>query len=59
MVVEDGKVKDSHYELLDVDPVKYPADQGMLRLVEQVSAPYKEELNTVVGSRRTRWCATT
>ena len=41
VVVEDGKVKESHYELLDVDPEKYPADQGMLDLVEQVSAPYK------------------
>jgi len=52
VVVEEGKVKDSHYELLDVDPEKYPADKGMLQLVEEVSAPYKEELSKVVGSTK-------
>ncbi|MBK6777664.1 MAG: 5'-nucleotidase C-terminal domain-containing protein [Flavobacteriales bacterium] len=52
VVVEDGKVKDSHYELLDVDPEKYPADKGMLQLVEEVSAPYKEQLSKVVGSTK-------
>ena len=52
VVVEDGQVKDSHYELLDVDPEKYPADKRMLALVEEVSAPYKEELAKVVGSTK-------
>ena len=52
VVVEDGQVKDSHYELLDVDPEKYPADPGMLALVEAVSAPYKETLSKVVGSTK-------
>ncbi len=52
VVIEDGKVKDSHYELLDVDPEKYPADKGMLQLVDEVSAPYKETLDKVVGSTK-------
>jgi 2',3'-cyclic-nucleotide 2'-phosphodiesterase (5'-nucleotidase family) len=52
VVVEDGKVKDSHYELLDVDPEKYPADKGMLALVDEVSAPYTEQLSKVVGSTK-------
>lgn len=52
VVVEDGKVKDSHYELLDVDPEKYPADKGMLQLVDEVSTPYKEQLSKVVGSTK-------
>ena len=52
VVVEAGKVKESHYELLDVDPEKYPADKGMLELVEQVSAPYRETLGKVVGSTK-------
>ena len=52
VVVEDGQVKDSHYELLDVDPEKYPADKRMLALVEEVSEPYKEELTKVVGSTK-------
>jgi sulfur-oxidizing protein SoxB len=46
------QVKESHYELLDVDPEKYPADKRMLALVEEVSAPYKEELAKVVGSTK-------
>lgn len=52
VVVENGKVKDSHYELLDVDPERYPADKKMLALVDEVSAPYTEELSKVVGSTK-------
>ncbi|MBL7955162.1 MAG: 5'-nucleotidase C-terminal domain-containing protein, partial [Flavobacteriales bacterium] len=52
VVVENGKVKDSHYELLDVDPERYPADKNMLALVDEVSAPYTEELSKVVGSTK-------
>lgn len=52
VVVENGAVKDSHYELLDVDPEKYPADPGMAALVEEMRAPYKARLDTVVGSTR-------
>lgn len=50
VVVENGAVKDSHYELLDVDPDTYPADPGMAALVEDMRAPYKARLDTVVGS---------
>ncbi len=52
MVIEDGKVKDSHYELLDVDPERYKADADMLQLVDEVSAPYQAELSKVVGSTK-------
>ncbi len=53
VVLEDGKVKDTHYELLEVDPEKYPADKATLDLVGQVSAPYRDRLRTVVGSTNT------
>jgi 2',3'-cyclic-nucleotide 2'-phosphodiesterase (5'-nucleotidase family) len=53
VVLEAGKVKDSHYELLEVDPEKYPADKATLDLVGQVSAPYRDRLRTVVGSTNT------
>jgi sulfur-oxidizing protein SoxB len=53
VIVEDGKVKDSRYELLDVDPEKYPADKPMLELVSRVSAPYREQLSRVVGHTNT------
>ena len=53
VILEDGKVKDTRYELLDVDPAKYPPDPGMLRSVETVSAPYKDRLSAVLGSTNT------
>jgi len=53
VILEDGKVKDSRYALLDADPEKYPADKGMLDLVTEVSAPYADRLRTVVGSTNT------
>jgi 2',3'-cyclic-nucleotide 2'-phosphodiesterase (5'-nucleotidase family) len=53
VILEDGKVKDSRYALLDADPEKYPADRGMLDLVAEVSAPYEDRLRTVVGRTNT------
>ena len=49
IVVEDGKVKDHNYQLLDVDPEKYKADEEMLALIKKLREPYREELNTVIG----------
>jgi sulfur-oxidizing protein SoxB len=62
VVVEDGKVKDSHYELLDVDPEKYPADKGMLAAggrgeralqggVEQSGRQHQEHLSALLRDR--------
>lgn len=53
IVIEDGKIKDENYYLLDVDPEKYPADEGMKKLVEKVSAPYANELNRIIGKTKT------
>jgi S-sulfosulfanyl-L-cysteine sulfohydrolase len=53
VVVENGRVQDSRYELLDVDPEKYPPDRATLELVNEVSAPYAARLRTVVGSTNT------
>lgn len=52
IVVENGRLKDTHYELLDVDPVKYKADEGMLKLIAEQRAPFAKELDTVVGSTK-------
>ncbi len=52
LVVEDGKVKDTHYELLDVDPEKYPADEGMLALIGEQRAPFAAQLDKVLGSTK-------
>ena len=53
IVIENGKIKDESYELLDVDPEKYKADEEMKQLVEQVREPYEKELKRVVGKTKT------
>ena len=53
VVVENGKIKDSNYQLLDVDPEKYKPDAEMAALVEKIRAPYKKELNKVIGKTKT------
>ncbi len=53
IVVENGIVKDHAYQLLDVDPILYKEDEEMKRLVENARAPYKKELNRVIGKTKT------
>lgn len=49
IVVEDGKIKDHYYELMDVDPTRYKPDAGMAALVDKTFEPYNKELKTVIG----------
>lgn len=51
--IEDGKIKNYQYQLLDVDPIKYPADKKLLQLIDEASAPFKKELSTVIGTTTT------
>lgn len=51
--IEDGKIKNYKYQLLDVDPIKYPADKKLLQLIDESSAPFKKELSTVIGTTTT------
>ncbi len=53
IVVENGIIKDQNYQLLDVDPEKYKPDPEMIALVEKVRAPFKKELDTVIGKTKT------
>ena len=53
LIVEGGKLKDAHYELLDVDPEKYHPDPEMLRKVEDARTPYAKEMDTVIGKTKT------
>ncbi|HET8810742.1 MAG TPA: bifunctional metallophosphatase/5'-nucleotidase [Flavobacteriaceae bacterium] len=45
----DGKLVGDDYDLLDVDPEIYPADQEIQALVDKAKAPYRENLETVIG----------
>ena len=51
--VENGKIKNYKYQLLDVDPVKYPADKKLQGQVDKASAPFKKDLSKVIGTTTT------
>jgi sulfur-oxidizing protein SoxB len=51
-VIENGKVKDRVYQLLDVDPEKYKPDSQMEALIEKERAPYKHILDEKIGSSK-------
>ena len=53
IVIENGKVKDEVYQLIDVDPEKYPEDEEMKHLVEKAKRPYKNLLKEVLGQTKT------
>lgn len=50
---ENGKLVSSNYELLDVDPFKYPADKEMQALVDIANKPFQNELQKVIGTSTT------
>ncbi|MCP1386296.1 bifunctional metallophosphatase/5'-nucleotidase [Runella salmonicolor] len=47
--VEDGKITGDSYELIEVDPKKYPAKKEVQELIEQIEKPYRTEINRVIG----------
>ena len=53
IVIENGKVKDHNYQLLDVDPLLYREDEEMKSLVSKTREPFKKDLDTVIGKTRT------
>lgn len=51
--VENGKMKSYKYQLLDVDPVKYPANKKLLAQINTAETPFKRELSKVIGTTTT------
>lgn len=51
--VVNGKMSSYQYNLLDVDPIKYPANQAVANLVEKIAAPYSKILTEKIGSTTT------
>ena len=49
ITVKEGKIDTYQYELIDVDPVKYPANKNVLALVQKAAAPYQDSLQKVIG----------
>lgn len=53
IVIEDGKIKEEAYELMEVDPEKYAADEEMVELLAKAHAPYNNEIKRVIGKTKT------
>ncbi|MCX7550355.1 bifunctional metallophosphatase/5'-nucleotidase [Xanthomarina sp. F2636L] len=49
----DGKLVRDDYDLIDVDPEVYPADESIQALVDEAKAPYKDHLETIIGYTNT------
>lgn len=47
--VQDGKITQHRYELLEVNPKKYKADKEVAALIGRVEAPYQSAIGKVVG----------
>jgi sulfur-oxidizing protein SoxB len=53
LIIENGKLVDTKYELLDVDPLKFPADKNMQVMIDKAFEPFKKEMQTVIGTSTT------
>lgn len=53
IVIEEGKVKEHNYQLLDVDPLVYKEDEEMKKLVKKTREPFEKELKRVIGKTKT------
>lgn len=49
ILVKDGQVTGTQYDLIEVDPKKFKADPLIQRLVTQIEAPHKAEIERVIG----------
>lgn len=51
--VKDGKITGERYELIEVDPKKYPAKKEIVQLIEALEKPHKKEIQKVLGYSKT------
>ncbi|MCU0359236.1 MAG: bifunctional metallophosphatase/5'-nucleotidase [Bacteroidia bacterium] len=51
--MDNGKLKNIHYQLLDVDPAKYAPDKAVQKLVDAAYEPFKKDLDVVIGTSKT------
>jgi sulfur-oxidizing protein SoxB len=52
IIIEDGKVKEHNYQLLDVDPDVYKEDEEMKMLIKKAREPFEKDLRTVIGKTK-------
>jgi S-sulfosulfanyl-L-cysteine sulfohydrolase len=53
LIVEGGVIKEEAYQLLEVDPEKYEADDEMLELIHNAYHPYRNEIKKIIGKTTT------
>ncbi|HEY9518384.1 MAG TPA: bifunctional metallophosphatase/5'-nucleotidase [Gemmatimonadales bacterium] len=53
LVLENGRVKEESYRLLEVDPARYPEDGEMRTMVAAAKAPWRRRLSQVIGRTTT------
>jgi len=53
IVIENGNVKEHNYQLLDVDPLRYKADEEMISLIKKTKEPFEKKLNRIIGKTKT------
>jgi sulfur-oxidizing protein SoxB len=52
LILENGKLKDFTYQLLDVDVEKFKADKKMTDLIASAYAPFKAKMDEVIGTSK-------
>jgi 2',3'-cyclic-nucleotide 2'-phosphodiesterase (5'-nucleotidase family) len=53
LVIENQKLKEFKYELLDVDPVKYKPNKELQKIIDDAIQPFKVDLEKVIGYSKT------
>jgi 2',3'-cyclic-nucleotide 2'-phosphodiesterase (5'-nucleotidase family) len=53
LIIENGKIKEEAYELMEIDPAKYKADEEMVDLIKKAHEPYAKEIKKVLGKSTT------
>lgn len=49
VALENGKMIDYQYELIEVDPMKYPADREVQEVINQQIKPFTQEMDKILG----------
>lgn len=53
LTIKDGKIVNEDYDLMEVDPTIYEADPKVAEVIERELAPYKAEVDRVLGHTTT------
>lgn len=53
LTIENNKLVNSKYQLLDVDPNKYKADKKLQKIIDDAFLPFKKDLGEVIGYTKT------